>query len=92
VAAADGARVFDRFWSGDAARAGVGTHCGLGLALAQRVMELLGHEICVATEAGGWFRVRLRFPAAPIPIPEGRAKNLPPGLSPGRCQHEQETP
>ena len=62
VATADTAKVFDRFWRGDASRNGVGTHCGLGLALAQRVMQLLGHEIAVATEAGGWFRVILRFP------------------------------
>ena len=62
VATPDAAKVFDRFWRGDASRNGVGTHCGLGLALAQRVMQLLGHEIAVATAAGGWFRVILRFP------------------------------
>jgi two-component system sensor histidine kinase QseC len=64
VAADDAGKAFDRFWRGDASRNGVGTHCGLGLPLAQRVMQLLGHEIAVTTEAGGWFRVFLRFPPA----------------------------
>ncbi len=61
VAAGDAAKVFDHFWRGDAARSGVGTHCGLGLSLAQRVVQLLGHEIAAATESGGWFRITLRF-------------------------------
>ncbi len=58
-------RLFDRFWRGDQARAGVGLHCGLGLSLCERLARLLKGEIKVQTTEGGWFTVRLTLPATP---------------------------
>lgn len=54
-------RVFERFWRGDEARTDVGSHCGLGLSLSQRLAELLGCEITAFVEPEDWFCVRLRF-------------------------------
>lgn len=55
-------RLFDRFWRGDAARAGAGMHCGLGLSICQRLTTLLGGEISVDTARGRDFTIRLRLP------------------------------
>ena len=63
VASEDARRVFDRFWRGDAARNVTGQHCGLGLALCQRIVTLLGGKIVVETAAGGEFEVIVRAPA-----------------------------
>ena len=38
-------RVFDRFWRADSARAATGSHCGLGLALTQRIVQFLNGTI-----------------------------------------------
>jgi signal transduction histidine kinase len=64
VAAGDAQKVFDRFWRGDAARSAAGEHCGLGLALCRRIVDVLGGTIAVATERGGAFRVTVQIPAA----------------------------
>ena len=53
--------VFERFWQGDAARAATGVHCGLGLALAEKLVSLLGGSIAAESVAGGEFTVRLAF-------------------------------
>ena len=66
------ARVFDRFWRGDAARHDTGLHCGLGLALCRRLVEVLGGTISVGCESGGWFEVRVELPAA---APAGRGES-----------------
>ncbi len=55
------AHVFERFWRGDAARTDVGLHCGLGLALCQKLMGLLAGSISVESAVGGMFTVTLRF-------------------------------
>ncbi|MGB7159669.1 MAG: ATP-binding protein [Tepidisphaeraceae bacterium] len=60
----DAARVFDRFWRGDGARADVGVRCGLGLSLCRKLVEVLGGTIAARSE-GGIFAVRLSIPARP---------------------------
>ena len=64
VAAEDTTRVFERFWRGDKSRSGTGTHCGLGLCLSKRMIELLGGTIAAETEMGGIFRITIHLPAA----------------------------
>ncbi len=44
LAPADTAKVFERFWRGDAARS-TGTHAGLGLALCKKLVAILGGTI-----------------------------------------------
>lgn len=59
----DAARVFDRFWRGDASRTGAGQHCGLGLSLCKKLVEL--HQGTIAAEIrDGWFFVTLMLPAS----------------------------
>ncbi len=55
------AQVFDCFWRGDASRQDAGVHCGLGLALVQRLMQALGGSAIAELQAGGIFAVRLDF-------------------------------
>lgn len=62
VAEADARRVCDRFWRGDQARSGHEHHLGLGLALCQDVMAVLGGSIEVTTEVGAEFVVRVFLP------------------------------
>jgi two-component system sensor histidine kinase BaeS len=65
-------RIFDRFWRGDRSRA-VGMHCGLGLALCQRIAVLLGGTIAAEAEKGGSFRIVLEVPAGDVPVVEDEA-------------------
>jgi signal transduction histidine kinase len=53
------AQVFDCFWRGDSSRRDGGIHCGLGLALVQRLMTALGGSAAAELRAGGVFAVRL---------------------------------
>jgi len=53
--------VFERFWRGDAARTEAGLHCGLGLALCQKLTGVLGGSISVQSAVGGVFSVTLTF-------------------------------
>lgn len=55
-------QVFERFWRGDAARNSAGGHCGLGLALVKRAMDVLGGEVDVQSEAGGEFIITISLP------------------------------
>lgn len=57
-------RVLERFWRGDASRSGTEIHCGLGLSLCNRIIQLLNGEIKVASEMGGDFIVTASLPAA----------------------------
>ena len=58
-------QVFDRFWRGDSARSETGTHCGLGLALVQRLAKALGGQATAELQPGGILTIRLKLPAKP---------------------------
>jgi len=60
------AHVFDCLWRCDPARTetprgalGAGNHCGLGLALVQRIITALGGRASVEVQSGGIFTIRL---------------------------------
>lgn len=55
--------VFEPFWKGDAARTEGAEHCGLGLPLCRKIVEILDGSI-TATVDDGSFTVRLRLPLA----------------------------
>jgi two-component system heavy metal sensor histidine kinase CusS len=55
------AQVFDCFWRGDSSRKDPGIHCGLGLALVQRLMTALGGSATAELQPGGVFAVRLNL-------------------------------
>jgi len=55
--------IFDCFWRGDSSRTGTGTHCGLGLALVQRIVQALGGSTVVKAQTGGIFTICLVLPA-----------------------------
>jgi len=57
--------VFDFFWRGDCSRQGTGTHCGLGLALVQRIVKALGGSAIAELQPGGVFTIQLTFPIKP---------------------------
>jgi two-component system sensor histidine kinase QseC len=56
-------RVFERFWRGDIARSETGVHCGLGLSLCRKLIDLLGGSIQVLA-SGGMFTVKIGLPTA----------------------------
>jgi two-component system, OmpR family, heavy metal sensor histidine kinase CusS len=62
LGSAEIARVFERFWRGDAARSG-GVHAGLGLALCKKLVELLDGGIA-AENRGGHFVATVTLPLA----------------------------
>jgi two-component system sensor histidine kinase QseC len=45
-------KVFDRFWRADTSRSDTGTHCGLGLALVEKIIRSLAGSIQVASQNG----------------------------------------
>jgi len=55
--------IFDRFWRGDSSRTDTGIHCGLGLALVERLVQASGGSIAVELQDGGIFIIRLVLPA-----------------------------
>lgn len=55
-------QVFDCFWRGDSSRSDAGAHCGLGLALAQRIVRALRGSVTAEVQ-GGTLAVRLTLPA-----------------------------
>jgi signal transduction histidine kinase len=56
-------QVFDCFWRGDSSRKDTGVHCGLGLALVERLVRALEGSVVVELPAGGIFVVRTTLPA-----------------------------
>ncbi len=57
------AHVFDCFWRGDSSRKDAGVHCGLGLALVERIIKALGGSTTAKVENEGIFKIRLTLPA-----------------------------
>jgi heavy metal sensor kinase len=54
--------IFDRFWRADISRANTGAHCGLGLALVERLVRALDGSTAVERQPGGIFIIRLVLP------------------------------
>ena len=65
---ADLPHIFERFWRGDKSRTDIGVHCGLGLALCRRIVEVLGGTI-TAQVSEGTFSVSILSPRGSAPIP-----------------------
>lgn len=61
VSPGDAAKLFDRFWRGDEARCDVGTHCGLGLSLCRKIVDLLGGTLS-ADSRDGQFSASVSIP------------------------------
>jgi signal transduction histidine kinase len=57
------AQVFDCFWRGDSSRKDAGVHCGLGLALVERIIKALGGSAAAEIENSVIFKMRLILPA-----------------------------
>jgi signal transduction histidine kinase len=57
-------RIFDRFWRGDRARSSGKAGAGLGLAIAQGLVEAQGGRIWAERRPGGGARVSFTLPAA----------------------------
>lgn len=62
LTAEQASQVFDCFWRGDSSRKDAGVHCGLGLALVERIIRGLGGSASAEVQAGGIFAVRLIIP------------------------------
>jgi len=52
-------KVFDCFWRADSSRTDTGIHCGLGLALVQRLVRAIGGNASAELQPGGIFVVRI---------------------------------
>jgi signal transduction histidine kinase len=62
IAAADQARLFDRFWRGDGARVIDGS--GLGLAIVREIVAAHGGDVGVESAPGAGATFRVRLPAS----------------------------
>ncbi len=65
IAPADLPRIFDRFYIADQSRSGRGHGAGLGLAIAQRIVEGHGGALAVESRLGEGSAFRFTLPAAP---------------------------
>jgi len=61
VAAGDVEGLFERFVRGDPARGGTGQHAGLGLSLVRQAGRVLGLDVSITSEPGGWFVAVVTF-------------------------------
>ncbi len=64
----EASQVFDYFWRADSSRTDTGIHCGLGLALVQRIVKALYGRTIVEVQDGGIFTVRLLLAKGPAAI------------------------
>lgn len=71
ISAADIALIFDPFFRGDQARSAEGSHTGLGLTIARRVIELHGGSIVVKSAPGTGSTFQITLPVIRRPL--GRA-------------------
>jgi len=55
-------QIFDCFWRGDLSRTDTGIHCGLGLALVQKIIKILGGICSAKTNEDGLFVLELSLP------------------------------
>lgn len=62
IAAADQARIFDRFYRGDSSRPGGPAHAGLGLAIVKGVLDLHGVGVSVRSQPGAGARFAFELP------------------------------
>jgi signal transduction histidine kinase len=65
LAAGQVSQVFEVFWRGDSARSAAGVHCGLGLALVQRLTKALGGLAVAKLQPVGIFTIQLILPLKP---------------------------
>lgn len=71
---AEAENAFEPFWRNDAARSEAAVHCGLGLALARKIVTILHGNLSVESAKGGEFLIQATLPgkpAAPLPSVEG---------------------
>jgi signal transduction histidine kinase len=69
----DLARIFERFWRADRARARETGGSGLGLAIVQRLVELQGGRVWATSQVGQGTTFHVALPAAAPPQPAGAA-------------------
>jgi signal transduction histidine kinase len=69
----DCGQIFQAFWRGDGARA-TGLHCGLGLALVQRLAGALGGSVKAEIDVEGRFCISLDLPGPPLAVVGDTAK------------------
>jgi len=62
-------QVFDCFWRGDSSRKDAGVHCGLGLALVQKLITALGGSVTAELQPGGVFVVRTSLGGSSTSLP-----------------------
>ncbi|WP_250509808.1 heavy metal sensor histidine kinase [Caballeronia sp. GACF4] len=60
------ARLFDRFYRGDAARSEFTESSGLGLSIVQAIMRMHGGSASARCTQNGWIEFELRFPASSL--------------------------
>lgn len=70
------ARLFDRFYRGDAARSGLTESSGLGLSIVQAIMRLHDGTVSAECNADGWIEFTLCFPSKPSSTPIGRGLSV----------------
>jgi signal transduction histidine kinase len=70
------ARMFDRFWRGDPARAQGAGHAGLGLAIARGLIEAQGGRIWAESSPSGGARVGFSLRIAPAALPRSHHTDL----------------
>jgi signal transduction histidine kinase len=87
IRAEDHARVFDRFWRGQAAAAPQDRHTGLGLAIVRQIVEAHGGQARLFSQASAgstfvlWLRPQVSGSELP-PVPDGDPMEAPSGAPP----------